>query len=142
LLSSGIRERFPELGGAIVTNRNQQVRRKKETIRRALEVGHTETPPPSLKQIGRRLGYTAAGVFIRTFPDLCHSYKDWRKRWSEDHRNKLGLLIREWLVAEAQPTVSSVCRTFRISASYFQEHFPEEKRGSGTTDDGVSPEDS
>jgi hypothetical protein len=44
-----------------------------------------------------------------------------------ERRNKLGLLIREWLVAEAQPTVSSVCRTFGISAAHFQELFPEEE---------------
>jgi hypothetical protein len=49
-----------------------------------------------------------------------------RNAWSEDQRNRLGRSIREWLAAEAQPTVSTVCRTFSISAAYFQEHFPEE----------------
>jgi transposase-like protein len=124
--NGGIRERFPELCCAIVAKRKQQVLRKKDEIRRALEEARAETPPPSLKQIGRRLGYTAEGVVVGTFPDLCHSYKEWRKRWSEEQRNRLGRSIRERLAAEAQPTVSSVCRTFGISASYFQEHFPEE----------------
>jgi hypothetical protein len=124
--NGGIRERFPDLCHAIVANRQQQVLRKKEEIRRALEEARAETPPPSLKQIGRRLGYTAEGVVVGTFPDLCHSYKEWRKRCSEEHRNKLGHSIREWLAAEVQPTVASVCRTFGISATYFQEHFPEE----------------
>ena len=104
---------------------------KKEEMRRALEEARAETPPPSLKQIGRRLGYTAEGVVVGTFPDLCHAYKEWRKAWSEDHRNRLGRSIREWLAAEAQPRVSSVCRTFGISAAYFQEHFPEENAGRG-----------
>ena len=124
--SGGIRERFPELCRVIVTKRKQQVLVKKDVIRRALQDASAETPPPSLKQIGRRLGYTAEGVFVRTFPDLCHAYKERRKAWSEDHRNRLGRSIVEWLAAEAQPTVSSVCRTFGISAAYFQEHFPQE----------------
>jgi hypothetical protein len=124
--SGGIRERFPELCCAIVAKRKQQVLRKKEEIRRALEEARAETPPPSLKQIGRRLGYTAEGVVVGTFPDLCHSHKEWRKAWAESRRKNLGLSIREWLAVEAQPTVCSVCRTFGISAAYFQEHFPEE----------------
>ena len=124
--SGGIRERFPELCGAIVAKRKQQVLLKHETIRRALEDARAETPPPSLKEIGRRLGYTAEGTVVGLLPDLCHSYKEWRKDWSEDHRNKIGLLIREWLAAEAQPTVSSVCRNFGFSEAYFLENFPEE----------------
>jgi AraC-like DNA-binding protein len=124
--SGGIRERFPELCSAIVAKCKQQALRKKEVIRRALEEARAETPPPSLKQIGRRLGYTAEGAVVGTFPDLCDSYKEWRKHWSEDHRNTLGRRIREWLAAEAQPTVSSVCRTFGISATHFQERFAEE----------------
>ena len=124
--SGGIRERFPELCCAIVAKRKQQVLRKKEEIRRAIEEARAETPPPSLKLIGRRLGYTAEGVVVGTFPDLCHSHKEWRKAWAESRRKNLGLSIREWLAVEAQPTVSSVCRTFGISAAYFQKHFPEE----------------
>jgi AraC-like DNA-binding protein len=124
--SGGIRERFPGLCRVIVAKRKQQVLAKKDAVRRALEDARAETPPPSLKQIGRRLGYSAEGVFARTFPDLCHAYKEMRKGWSQDHRNGLGRSIREWIAAEAQATVSSVCRNFGISAAYFQEHFPEE----------------
>jgi AraC-like DNA-binding protein len=121
-----IRERFPELCIAVSAKRREQILRKRERMRRVLEDARVETPPPSLKQIGRRLGYTTEVVVVQTFPDLCHSYKQWRKGWFQDHRNKLHLSIREWLSAEAGPTVSSVCRRFGISAAYFQMHFPEE----------------
>jgi len=124
--SGGIRERFPELCRTIVAKRKEQGLQQREAIRRALEDARAETPPPSLKQIGRRLGYTAEGPVVRTFPDLCDAYKAWRKSRSEDRRNRLGLLIREWLAEEAQPTVSSVCRTFGISSSYLHTYLPEE----------------
>ena len=123
--SGGIRERFPELCSAIVAKRKQQVLLKHETMRRALEDARAETPPPSLKEIGRRLGYTAEGTVVGLFRDQCHSYKEWRKG-SEDHRNKIAFLIREWLAAEAQPTVSLVCLNFGFSEAYFLDHFPEE----------------
>ena len=48
-------------------------------MRRALEDARAENPPPSLKQIGRRLGYTAEVVVVQNFPDLCKSYKDMEK---------------------------------------------------------------
>ena len=124
--SGGIRDRFPELCCAIVAKRKQQLVLKYEAIRRALEEARAESPPPSLKQIGRRLGYTAEGMVVRTYPDLSHAYKEWRKRLSADRQTRLGVLIREWLAAEAQPTVASVCRTFSFSAAYFQDRFPEE----------------
>lgn len=95
-------------------------------MRRALEDARAEAPPPSLKQIGHRLGYTAEVVVVQTFPDLCKSYKEWRKGWFGSHRDKLRLLIREWLAAEAEPTVSSLCRQFGVSAAYLQTRFPGE----------------
>jgi hypothetical protein len=38
-----------------------------DTMRRALEDARAETPPPSLKEIGRRLGYTAEGSVVGLF---------------------------------------------------------------------------
>jgi len=89
--SGGIRERFPELCRAIVAKRKQQVLRKKEAIRRALEGARVETPPPTLKQIGRRFGYTAEGAVVRAFPDLCQAYKEWRREQAEERRRRLGI---------------------------------------------------
>ncbi len=120
------RERFPELCSAVSAKRRQQILRKKETMRRAVEDARAENPPPSLREIGRRLGYTAEIVVVQTFPDLCNSYKQWRKSWFEDRRSKLRLSIREWLAAELAPTISSVCRHFGISEAYLQVRFPEE----------------
>jgi hypothetical protein len=98
--SGGIRERFPELCCAIVAKRKQQVLRKKEEMRRALEEARAETPPPSLKQIGRRLGYTAECAVVGTFPDLCHSHKELSCRASVQmnitEQYVIGKVRKEW----------------------------------------------
>jgi transcriptional regulator with XRE-family HTH domain len=124
--SNGIRERFPDICRAIVSKRKQHSFQKKEHMRRALEDARTENPPPSLKQIARRFGFTAENVLSINFPDMCAAYKQWRRAWLEEQRTKLRLSIQEWVAAQPAPTVKSVCLHFRVSDAYFQLHFPEE----------------
>ncbi len=126
--SGAIRERFSDLCRAITAKRKQQVLRKREGMRVAIETARTEIAPPSLREIGRRLGYTVEFVVVKTFPELCALYKGWRRSWFEERRNKLRLSIREWVAAETAPTVSSVCCHFGLSQSYFQVNFPEDNK--------------
>jgi hypothetical protein len=124
--SGAIRARFPELCGAIVAQRRQQVQQKKQRMRLALEKARAETPPPSLIQIGRWLGYTAEVVLVQTFPHLCNSYSSGERLGPKNIWTKLRLLIREWLSAEAAPTIASACPHFGVSATYLQVNFPAE----------------
>jgi hypothetical protein len=124
--SGGISERFPDLCRAITAKRKQQFLHKREQMRRALEEARTESPPPTLKQIARRFGFTAEVVLSTTFPEMCASHKKLRRAWFDEQRTNLRLAIRGWLAAESEPTVTSVCRRFGISQAYFQLHFPKE----------------
>jgi AraC-like DNA-binding protein len=124
--SGSIRERFPELCYAIADKRKKQFLQKREQMRRALEDARTESPPPSLRQIAGRFGFTAEGVLSTAFPELCATHKQWRWAWFKEQRKKLRLSIREWLAAEPAPTVAAVCRCFGMSQAHFHRHFPEE----------------
>jgi len=126
--SASIRERFPELCRAITTKRKQLMLQKKEKIRTAIEAARSEVPPPTLKQIGRRLGYTCEAVIVPRFPEMCASYKEWRRAWFKQQRHRLRLAIRNWVAEEATPTVTSVCRQFGISPTYFQLNFPADNK--------------
>jgi AraC-like DNA-binding protein len=95
-------------------------------MRRALGDAHTEDPPPTLKQIAHRFGFTSDAVLSTTFPEMCAAHKQWRRAWFQERHKALQLSIREWLSAEPTPTVASVCHRFGISQAYFQQHFPEE----------------
>ena len=126
--SGSIRERFPEMCRSIRAKRKQLMLNNRDKVRAAIEAARTEVPPPTLKQIGRRLGYTCEAVIVPTFPEMCACYKEWRRAWFKDQRHSLCLAIRSWVVAEATPTVTSVCRHFGISPTYFQLNFPEDNK--------------
>jgi hypothetical protein len=111
-----------------ITSKRKQLRsRKKIRIRLVIEAARQEVPP-TLKQIGRRLGYTCEAVVSTMFPKLCDSYKEWRSAWLEEQRRNLRRAIREWVTSETDPTVNSVCRHFGISPAYFQLKFPEDNK--------------
>jgi hypothetical protein len=126
--STAIRERFPDVCRAIAAKRRQNFLQNREKMRLALKAARTEVPPPSLKKVARRLGYTAEVVVVKAFPEMCAAHKQWRRAWREKKRDELGVSIREWVAAEAVPTVTSVCLHFGISQAYFQLHLAEENR--------------
>lgn len=121
-----IRERFPELCRAITAKRKLHPGRK-EKVRLALEAARTESPPPSLMQIVRRLGFSCEAVLLTADPEMCAFHRQWRCAWFEEQRDQLRRSICEWVSAQPAPTVTSVCLHFDISACYFQSRFPEEK---------------
>ena len=126
--SGSIRERFPKICRAITSKRKQWRSRKRERIRLVIEAARHEVPPPTLKQIGRRLGYTCEVVISAMFPKLCDSYKEWRSTRLEEQRRNLRRAIREWVASETAPTVNSLCRRFGISPTYFQLNVPEDNK--------------
>ena len=122
-----IRTRFPELCRAITAKRKQQPLRRREELRPALEAARTESPPPSLMQIARRLGFSSEAVLLTAYPEMCASHRQWRRAWFEEQRGHLRVAIREWIAAQPAPTLNSVYLHFDISSCYFQSRFPEEK---------------
>jgi hypothetical protein len=124
--SNSIRSRFPEICSAIMTKRKDQTLQKKEEMRRAIEGARQENPPPSLKQIGQRFGFTSENMLSITFPDICASYKQWRQDWLDQERNRLRLSIREWIAAQPAACVASVSLHFGVSKAYIQLFFPEQ----------------
>jgi transcriptional regulator with XRE-family HTH domain len=126
--STAIRERFPDVCRAIAAKRKQNFLQNREKMRVALKAARTEVPPPSLKKVARRLGYTAEVVVVKAFPEMCAAHKQWRRAWRAEQRDELGVSIREWVASQLAPTVTSVCLHFGISQAYFQLHLAEENR--------------
>src|SRR5260370_39713573 len=99
--SGSIRERFPEMCSSIRAKRKQLMLNNRDKVRAAIEAARMEVPPPTLKQIGRRLGYTCEAVIVPTFPEMCPSYKEWRRAWFKVHRPIIRLAIVSLRVAAA-----------------------------------------
>ncbi|MGO9896836.1 MAG: hypothetical protein ACLPX8_21755 [Bryobacteraceae bacterium] len=125
---NAIRARFPELCRAITAKRKLHPGRGKEKVRLALQAARTESPPPSLMQIARRLGFSSEEALSTADPEMCAaSHRQWRREWIEEQRDDLGRSIREWLATEPAPTVTTVCLHFNISWCYFQSRFPDQE---------------
>lgn len=126
--STSIRDRCPAICKQIMQKRRESFHRQREQMRRALEYARTENPPPPLKQIARCLGFTAEGVLVQAYPEICHAYMSYRRSCLEQKRNSLRVAIRQWLATEPAPTRTSLCRHFRIPLSTFEVNFPEENQ--------------
>jgi AraC-like DNA-binding protein len=124
---NAIRTRFPELCRAITAKRKLHPGRGTEKVRVALQAARAESPPPSLMQIARRLGFSSEQALLTADPEMCASHRQWRREWIEEQRDDLRCSIREWMATEPAPSVSAVCLHFNISWYYFQSRFPDEK---------------
>ena len=126
--STSIRDRCPDICREIVQKRRASFQRQREEMRHAIESARTENPPPPLKQIAHRLGFTAEGVLVRAYPDICGAYLSYRKTCLAQKRDRLRLAIRQWLASEPAPTRTSLCLHFGISHAYFELRFPQENQ--------------
>lgn len=126
--SGSIRDRCPEICQQIIRKRRESFQRQREEMRHAIQSARREKPPPPLKQIARRLGFTAGGVLTQVYPEICTAYLSYRKACLEERRHRLRLAIRGWLAIEPAPTRISLCRHFGMSLSYFDLRFPQENR--------------
>ncbi len=90
---------FPNLCRRISVKRSDFRRKTIRDRRKILEDALKETPPPSLREVARRLGANNANVIYRCFPDLGPSivarHDAWRKLNSEQVRLKLQAFLDE-----------------------------------------------
>jgi AraC-like DNA-binding protein len=120
--------RFRELCDSIINRRAEWKRKRKESIKRALEAALTENPAPSLTNLARRLGYetgTTIGVY---FPRLCAKISRRHTKFlssrREEIRNQLGAALSE----AVPPTLRELADRIGYSWSYLSVQFPTECR--------------
>jgi hypothetical protein len=100
------------------------------TIELALQRAATESPPPSLQAIGRRLGYESRSrsvkEFKRKFPELSRLVLERRATERAKHQNDLKLKLESILLEQPPPTLSSVKgRLGSNTTSNLLDHYPE-----------------
>jgi len=83
-------------------------------LKRAFQQALKEAVPPSLIEIGRRLGYASRYYsrhdFLRKFPELCQAILDRRAAYRAKHRNGLGTKLEAFLLEEPPPTLNKVTK--------------------------------
>lgn len=130
-VDGSLRQKFPELCRALSARIAEQKRMRVAAIEPALEQALQETPTPSLKQMAKRLGFSAACVLKAHAPGL---YDKLKARWQAyaesckaELRNKLLVVLEE----NPPPSLKSVYERFGVTESIVNTSFPELRREIG-----------
>ena len=126
-----LRQKCPELCGALSAKIAEQKRVRVAAIEPALERALEETPVPSLRQMAKRLGFSAQCVLKAHAPAL---YEKFKARWrvyadtcQAELRTKLAAVLEE----NPPPSLRSVYSRFGVTESIVNTHHPALRREIG-----------
>ena len=100
-------------------------------IEPALEQALQETPAPSLRQMAKRLGFSAACVLKAHAPDLYDKLKARWQAYAEARRAELRTKLLAVLEENPPPSLKSVYARFGVTESIVNTSFPELRREIG-----------
>ncbi len=124
-------QKFPELCGALSARIAQQKRARVAAIEPTLEQALQETPPPSLLQVAKRLGFSASGVLKSHAPDLYEKLKKHGQAYQERCRAELRDRLEAALGENPPPSLKSVYSRLGVTESIVKTSFPELRRAIG-----------
>jgi AraC-like DNA-binding protein len=124
-------QKFPELCLALSARIAQQKRARVAAIEPALEQALQETPPPSLLEAAKRLGFSASCVLKFHAPGLYAKLKKHRQAYHQKCRAELRDRLEAALVENPPPSLKSVYSRLGVTESIVNTSFPELRRASG-----------
>ena len=127
-VDGSLRQKLPELCHALSERIAEQKRARVAAIEPALEQALQETPAPSLKQMAKRLGFSAACVLKAHAPDLYDKLKARCQIYAEACRAELRTKLLAVLAESPPPSLKSVYARFGVTESIVNTGFPEVRR--------------
>jgi len=131
-VDGSLRQKLPELCHALSARIAEQKRARVAAIEPSLELALQETPTPSLKQIAKRLGLSAACVLKAHAPALYDQLKARRQTDAETCRAELRTKLLAVLEESPPPSLKSVYARFGVTESIVNTSFPELRREIGS----------
>ncbi len=120
-----IHRKFPDLCHAIAMRLEEQLAKRWDKMRLALESVCAAGPPPTLHTISTQLGFRNSSTLREKFPEECDELLACRRFHKEKGIERLRGNLRSILSEEPAPSLSSVCRRLQISHSTLYERCPE-----------------
>ena len=121
-----IQRRFPQLCRAI----RQKIRTNNEeritAMKRALKNALNDEPPPSLEELGRRLGYSCSTVLKNHFPVLCDKILARLRSHRRQKILELKKALRSALLDVPAPSLVSLCKILNIPKHSLEKMCPRE----------------
>ncbi len=126
-----LRQKFPELCRALSARIAERRRLRVAAIEPALEQALQETPAPSLREMAKRLGFSAACVLKAHAPGLYDKLKARWQAYAEIRRCELRTKLLAVLDENPPPSLKSVYARFGVTESIVNTSFPELRREIG-----------
>jgi hypothetical protein len=130
-VDNSLRQKFPELCHALAARIAEQKTRRVAAIEPALEQALQETPPPSLRQVAKRLGFSAACVLKVRSPALYEQLKARSQAYTETGRSELQAKLVAVLEENPPPSLKTVYSRFGVTESIVNTSFPDLRRAIG-----------
>ncbi len=120
-----LRDKFPDLCRALSARIAKQKSARLAAIGPALEEALQEIPPPSLLELAKRLGFSAACVLKARAPDLYEKVKQHRQAHEETRRLELRGKLEAVLIGNPPPSLKSVYSRLGVTESIVNTCLPE-----------------
>ena len=120
-----LRTKFPGLCGALAARIAEQNRARLAAIGPALEQALQETPPPTLRQVAMRVGFSASCVVKAHAPGLYEKLKTTRKAYEKSRLAELRNNLEAVSVENPPPSLKSVYARLGVTESIMNTSFPE-----------------
>jgi hypothetical protein len=120
-----LHRRFPDLCHAIAEKLKAGRERRFESLRRAVRGACIEDPPPTLHDLGRRLGFQNSSTLRSWFREETDGLLKARQAHTQQGIAKLRAALLVILACESVPSLSSVARQLGLSASNLSEKCPD-----------------
>jgi hypothetical protein len=130
-VDGSLRQKCPELCGALSARIAEQKRVRVAAIEPALERALEETPVPSLRQMAKRLGFSAACVLRAHAPALYQKLKARWQAYADTCRAELRTKLAAVLEENPPPSLRSVYSRFGVTESIVNTSFPDLRRAIG-----------
>jgi hypothetical protein len=130
-VTASLWKKFPELCRALWARIAEQKRKRVAAIEPALEQALRETPPPSLRQLVKRLGFSATCVLKAHAPALHEKVKARSQSHLEACRTELGIKLAAVLDENPPPSLRSVYARFGVTEPIVNTSFPDVRRKIG-----------
>lgn len=130
-VDGSLRQKLPELCHALSAKIAEQKRMRVAAIEPALKLALQETPAPSLRQIAKRLGFSAACVLKAHAPALYGKLKARWQTYAETCRAELRTKLLAVLEETPPPSLKSVYARFGVTESIVSTSFRELRRAIG-----------
>jgi hypothetical protein len=116
--------KFPELCRALAARIAEQKRIRVAAIEPALEQALHQIPPPSLKRLAKRIGFSAECVLKAHAPVLYEKVKARTKSYAETCRAELRIKLEAVLAENPPPSLKSVYSRLGVTESIVTTSFP------------------